>query len=104
MTNIKCNSRIEYTKGDTFDLIVSADSIMDSGTQLRFVIAKDENSNPVVDNTYNLNSNGEFSLCFSEENKNAVQMGDYIYKIVLISAGGSIVTQQSGEFIVKWGA
>ena len=103
MTNIICNSRIEYTQGDTFDLTVSADTAIDSGTQLRLVIAKDEKSNAVVDNTYNLNANGDFTMFFSEENKKALIIGDYIYKLVLLSVDGSILTQKSGDFIVKWG-
>lgn len=103
MTNIKCNSRIEYTKGDTFELSVSADAVIDTGSQLRFIIAESELASPVVDNTYNLNSSGEFSLYFSENNKNALSIGDYIYKMILLTIDGKIITQLSGDFVVKWG-
>lgn len=103
MTNIKNNSRIEYTKGDTFELSVSANTTIDAGSQLRFIIAESELADPVIDNTYNLNSSGDFTLYFSENNKNALLIGDYIYKMILQTIDGKIITQLSGDFVVKWG-
>lgn len=104
MTNIKCNSRIEYTKGDTLNLTVSADAQIDSATKLKLIIAKNETSDAIIDTSYSMNSDGDFFLFFSEENKKNLLIGDYIYKMILIGIDGSIITQKSGDFIVKWGA
>ena len=100
---IICGSTIEYTKGDTFELAVTSDAALDEGSKLQLVIAKDETSNPVVDNTYTMDSDGSFFMRFTEDNIASLDIMPYLYKITLISLAGKVITQLSGDFIVKWG-
>lgn len=104
MINIILGSTIEYTKDDDFNMKVESESELTTNDRLRFVIAKDETSEPVVDNSYFVNSDLTFILTLSSEDKERLLLGDYIYKLILISADGKVITQLSGDFIVKWGA
>lgn len=104
MTDIIYDSRIEYTKDDTFELTVFADNEIDAGTKLRFIIAKSETQEPIIDILYEMNNQAEFGIFFSEDEKKKILIGDYLYKMILIGVDGSVITQLSGDFIVKWGA
>lgn len=103
MIKIKDNT-IEYTKGDTFDLVVDASSEFSEGDTLRLIIAESETAGPNIDNTYALSSDGVFILTFSEKDKQNLSIKPYIYKLILKDVNNRTVTQVSGDFIVKWGA
>lgn len=94
--------KIAYTQGDTFELEVSSDSF-EAGDTCLFVIAEDENAEPVVNSTFAL-SNGVFSLSLTSAEKKRLELGNYIYKIVVTALDGTVVTTIGGDFIVKWGA
>ena len=103
MIKIKDNT-IEYTKGDTFDLIVDASSEFLEGDTLRLIIAESETAGPNIDNTYALSSDGVFILTFSEQDKKKLEIKPYVYKLILGDINNRIITQVSGDFLVKWGA
>lgn len=103
MINIYSSGKqITYTAGDTFELSVLSESEFDSGAILKFQVAKNEESELLIDTSFNLNESG-FIITLNDEEKEILTLGEYIYKIVLISASGDIITQKSGELIVKWG-
>ena len=99
---IECT--IEYTKGDTFNLVVQPDNALDEGSQLHFVVTKADTYDSVIDKTYSMRSDGTFMILLDSEDKAALLKGDYVYKMTVITATGIVDTQLSGDFIVKWGA
>ena len=100
--NVIQNKRIEWSISDTFELMVTDDSNFTDGDTLKFEIAKNETSDMIISNTYELN-NGEFNVVLSEADRKKIELGDYIYRIIITSANGSVKTEQSGDFIAKWG-
>ena len=103
MITIK-DSTIEYTKGDTLRLTISAKTSFIEGSTLRFVIARDETSNHLIDTTVSLNADGCFVVELPKGERDKLEIDNYKYKCILISIDGIIITQKSGDFIVKWGA
>lgn len=103
MTKIyDCGERIEYTKGDTFRIFVTATEA-DEGSTLLFVITKSEDANPVINDTFQL-LNDQFEIFLTQQEVNSLSIGDYIYKLILTDASGNITTCISGDLYVKWGA
>lgn len=103
MITIK-KSTIEYTKGDTFRLTISTETSFSEGSTLRFIIARDETSSYLIDTTVSLSSDGCFVIELTKSERDKLEIDNYKYKCVLISIDGIIITQKSGDFIVKWGA
>lgn len=103
MLKIINGTNIEHTKGDTFRLEVAADYIFPEGEKLRFTVSRNEKNTPLIERTFDL-SNGIFVVTLDKETENLLALGDYIYKLTELSLSGSVVTQLSGEFRVKWGA
>lgn len=95
--------KITYSTGDTFELSVSNAEEFEKGAQLRFVISKDENEPYLIDCNYSL-EDCCFEISLSDEDKEKLCIGKYIYKIIIITADDKVVTQKSGEIVVKWGA
>ena len=104
MITIICDTNIEYTKGDTFLLNVTSDNGFDANSQMDFIIAESETAVPIVNNTYNLNSENGFYITFSDADVGKFNYADYMYKLTLHTPEGDIITQKSGNFKVKWGA
>ena len=105
MLTIVNNTDIEYTKDDTFEMAVTSDGGFDEGTQLVFAIAQGEESVPAVNRCYDLNPDGGFTVRLLAEDKARLPIKEsYIYKLVLKEADGTVITQKSGYFTVKWGA
>lgn len=94
--------KISYTKDDTFELEVNSDNF-EAGDTCLFVIAEDENAEPVIRASFAL-ANGSFTITLAESERDKLDLGNYIYKIVITSLSGEVITQKSGDFIVKWGA
>lgn len=94
--------KISYTKGDTFELEVNGDNF-ETGDTCLFIVAEDENAEPVVKSTFKL-TDGSFEIKFTESERGKLDLGNYIYKIVITAISGDVITQKSGDFIVKWGA
>ena len=69
-----------------------------------FIVAENENSVPIIENTYNLNSESGFTVTLTSTDTNKFNYTDYIYKMTLHTPEGEIITQKSGNFKVKWGA
>lgn len=103
MITITNNQNISYSVEDTFSLPISNDNGFEEGSTLRFDIADGENSTPIISNTYTL-SNGMFNVTLNSTERKRLSIGNYIYRILIISATGSVTTEKSGDFIVKWGA
>lgn len=104
MITIICNSNIEYTRGDTFSLNITTSEGFDENSQLDFIVAENENSVPLIDNTYDLNSENGFTVTLATKDIDKLNYTDYIYKLTLHTPEGDIITQKSGNFKVKWGA
>lgn len=94
--------KITYTAGDTFLMGVSSDDGFDEGAQLKLQIAENETAPLLIDATFT-QVDGGFNVTLTSSEKRRLTLGDYIYKLVLVSASGDILTQKSGDFIVKWG-
>ena len=94
--------KITYTAGDTFLMEISSDDGFEEGAQLKLQIAESETADFLVDATFN-QSNGGFEVTLTDREKEKLPIGDYIYKLVLVNVSGEIITQKSGDFIVKWG-
>ena len=103
MLRIINGTNIEYTKGDTFRLEVAAEYPFPEGERMRFVLAQTEKGSPEIDRTFDL-SGDMFVITMDKETEASLELGDYIYKLIEISLSGSVVTQKSGDFRVKWGA
>lgn len=101
----KYNGDISYTKGDTFKLSITPafEGAFTEGTQLRFVIAQTEMTEPTIDKVFELNDDFTFTLTLSSNEISKLIIGDYLYKMTLIK-NNTIVTEKSGNFEVKWGA
>lgn len=91
---------IKYTNGDSFELIVTADEA-DDNTMLRFIVSIDETSQPLIDEQFQY-QNGKFIITLTDTERNSLEIGNYIFKILLIS-GSNKTTELSGDFIVMWG-
>lgn len=104
MIIIISGKNIEYTRGDTFYLKITTSGGFDENSQIDFVVAENENSVPIIENTYNLNDDNEFEITLSKADAEKFNYNNYLYKLVLHSADGKVMTQKSGDFKVKWGA
>lgn len=101
----KKNGDISYTKDDTFTMTVyqKREGIFEAGAQLRFVIAPTEESEYIIDKTFNINDDMTFTITLSDSDKKLLDIGEYIYKATIIK-DNKIITRKSGYFTVKWGA
>ena len=104
MLIITNGTNIEYTYGDTFEMTVTTEGGFDEGTQLTLVIAQGEQSEPLVSNRYDTDPDGGFTVRLSAEDKAKMPIGEYIYKLTVTDADGTVITHKSGYFTVKWGA
>ena len=93
--------RIEYTKNDEFELSVRVDEAT-TNHMLRFVVALDEASLPVIEHQFSYD-NDIFNVTLTSNEKEHLGIGNYIFKLILIDGTGKIDTQLSGDLIVKWG-
>ena len=95
--------KITYTAGDTFEISVSSAEGFEEKSTLLFQVAKSENEEFLVNSAFDL-INDEFIIILTDEEKGKLPIGEYIYKLVLINEKSEVVTQKSGELVVKWGA
>lgn len=93
---------IEYTAGDTFLLSVTSVDGFTEGAKMRFVIAQGKHSDAIIDKQFELSEDG-FTLTLTAEESAKLPMEEYIYKLILLDITGQVITQQSGDFTVKWG-
>lgn len=101
----KTTGDISYTKDDTFKIIVyqKYENTFDASSKLRFVIAETEESDYIIDKTFNVNENLNFTLILTDKERAKLNIDNYIYKMVLLK-DNNVVTQISGHLEVKWGA
>ena len=93
--------KISCSTEDTFLLTVEAENGFEMGTSLKFQVAKDEEGELLIDKIFSLNGTF-FQIELTEEEK--PDLGEYVYRIVLLNLDGSVITQKSGQLEVKWGA
>lgn len=104
MLRIVDDSDFEYSVNDTFILPIEVEGDgFDENSKMRMIIAKDEISESIVDNTFGF-SDGGFVISLSGEDKKKLVPGSYIYKLISTAADGMVITEISGNFRVKWGA
>ena len=104
MITITNGNDIEYSKGDSFFLPIEAvGDVFDENSKIRLIIAKDDSSAAIVDNTYTY-ADSIFAVSLTDADKEKLTIGDYIYKLITTTADGTVTTEISGNFIVKWGA
>lgn len=98
------SSMIEYTRGDTFLIRISPEDgdVFLDGSSLEFIVAEESSKKPIIQKVCDL-TEGAFDVCFSNKDRE-ISYGNYIYKMVLRTVDGTIVTQKSGDFVVIWGA
>ena len=95
--------KISYTAKDSFYLVVESEQGFEPGDQLKLQIAETEESELLIDSTHQL-KNSFFEIALTDEEKAKLTLGNYVYKIVVISGNGDVLTRKSGELEVKWGA
>ncbi|MBR6523639.1 MAG: hypothetical protein IKT39_03395 [Clostridia bacterium] len=93
--------KISCSTEDTFLLTVDSENGFEAGTSLKFQVAKDEDGELLIDKIFSPDG-ATFQIELTEEEKPA--LGEYVYRIVLMSADKSVITQKSGQLEVKWGA
>lgn len=104
LRQIQNSTNLSYPIGDTFAIKIEASSgSFSDGSTLELIIAPDKESEPVIDNTYSL-TNGVFNVNLSENDKKALTIGEYLYKLILKGTDGSVYTQTSGNLYVTWEA
>lgn len=96
--------KITYTRGDTFLISISPEDgeIFPEGSTLELIIADEPTKAIIIDNTYDL-SDGTFTVEFTKKDTE-IAYGNYVYKMILRTVEGIVVTQKDGEFEVIWGA
>lgn len=100
----KETSDISYSENDTFKLTVyRKNGGFEEGSELRFIIAQTEESEYIIDKTFNINDNMTFTVTLTNTEKSRLRIGEYKYKMILIK-NNTIITRKSGYFTVKWGA
>lgn len=95
--------KISCSMEDTFSLAIESENGFESGTKLKFQVAENEDGELLVDKIFTLNGT-IFQIKLIKEEKEKLGLGEYIYRIVLLSPDESVITQKSGELEVKWGA
>ncbi|MFA7636784.1 MAG: hypothetical protein WCX81_03370 [Monoglobales bacterium] len=95
--------KISYTANDSFFLTVESEEGFESGTQLKLNIAETEEGEMIIDKVFGLNG-GLFEIILTDEEREKLSLGNYIYKIVILGGNGDVVTRKSGELEVRWGA
>ena len=97
-------ARVEYTKGDTFLIKISPEDgdFFPDGMTLEFIVSDELSLYPKLGKVFEL-EDGVFYVSFSPEDMN-LELGDYVYKMILRTSDGIIATTKSGEFVVIWGA
>lgn len=95
--------KIAYTAGDTFFISVSSTEGFSQGSRLKFCVAENEESDNVIEKEFLLEDDG-FKVELLPEETEKLKLGEYIYKMVVVTDSGDMETQKSGELYVKWGA
>ena len=94
---------ISHTKGDTFLFEVTTNEQFSEGLTLKFVVAENEESKLIIQNNYYVSDN-KFLVSLNESDESKLDIGIYVYKMILLNLSGQIITQASGELEIKWGA
>ncbi len=95
---------ISYSENDTFKLTAyRKNGGFEEGSELRFIIAQTEESEYIIDKTFNINDNMTFTVTLTNAEKSRLSIGEYRYKMIVIK-NNTITTRKSGYFTVKWGA
>jgi len=98
---------LEYAKDDSFELPIeeSYDGEFADGSSLQFVVAKNPDAEPVINEKYSLRSDRTFLIQLNANNKKALAISEnpYIYRITLIHPNGNRDTYKCGDLAVKWG-
>ena len=100
MVTVINNCDIFYTKGDTFRLFITS-SDDDTIYVLRFQVARNAGADIIIDKTVQPN-NEVYTVELNEEEKQSLDIGDYVYRVSLIDQT-DVITQKSGNITVKWG-
>ncbi len=102
MSTIISGKDIQHSIEDTFLLPVTSESGFSGGDKLRFDITDNENNELLISKTFSL-SGEAFDVVLTKDEKAKLKIGDYIYRIIITSASGTIITEVSGNFILTWG-
>lgn len=103
MLQIIAGRHIAWSVSDTFELEVASDTgSFDAGSTLEFQIARNQETAAIIDKTNISLSDGIFTVSLDSTDRAKLSVGDYIYRII-VSASGTVTTEISGDFIVKWG-
>lgn len=94
-------AKISCSTEDSFLLTVQSENGFEPNVTLKFQVAENEDSELLIDKSFSLKGT-YFQVELTKEEKPG--LGEYIYRIMLLSPDGSVITQKSGEFEVKWGA
>ena len=100
MVTVINNTDIIYTKGDTFRLFVTSSEDECTDT-LRFQVARNEEADIIINKTVSP-VNDVYTVELNTEEKQSLDIGDYVYRVSFVNQT-DVVTQKSGNFVVKWG-
>lgn len=101
----KTGLNIEYSKGDTFSFIFESSDAIPEGSTLRMQISPNGNVNNVIlEKKFNVSDN-KFNILLSNEEVDGLNIDEvYQYRFTFIDVNGNVITNISGNLIVKWGA
>ena len=103
--NTKTGLDIEYTKGDTFSFNIECEDEIPEGSTMRLQISPNGNVNNIIlYKNFNTNNN-MFSVTLTQDETELLNIDEvYQYRFTFIDIYGNIITNISGNLIVKWGA
>jgi len=101
MITIQANKHIIWSVKDTFTLEITSENPFELNDTLKFEVASSESASPIISNTYQL-QDGKFYVTMDATDRARFNIGDYIYRLILTS-GGEVCTEASGDFLVRWG-
>lgn len=101
----KTGINIEYSKGDTFEFTISSEEVIPDGTTMRLQISPNGDTDDVlIEKTYSLKDN-RFYITLDKSDISKLDINHlYQYRLTLFAIDGSIMTNVSGNLLVKWGA
>lgn len=94
---------IDYTKGDTFELEITADEV-EPGSSARLQISTTGDTDTIIFEKLYYCSDAGCIIVMDDDDINKLKLGVYEYRISFITPTGKISTAMNGRLNVKWGA
>lgn len=94
---------IDYTKGDTFELEITADEV-EPGSRARLQISTTGDTDTIIFEKLYACGDVGCTIVMDDDDIEKLRLGAYEYRISFITPAGKISTAMNGRLNVKWGA